>query len=333
MRDIDNLLEKTSRTFALSIPLLPEPTRQQVTVAYLLFRIADTLEDAAAWPRERRLAALEDFAALVEDLSERPVEDPVERPAGEARRRVEELSQRWCEGLPSEHQGYLELLASTPFVFDSLDALGPAAREIVARDTVRTARGMAGYVARSDAAGRLELADEDDLAAYCYVVAGIVGEMLTDLFLLDRPALDAADADGLRRRAAVFGEVLQRVNILKDASVDADEGRRYLPRGVDRAAIFRRARHDLEAAVEYAVILQAAEARGLERGIVAFCALPVRLAAATLDRGEQSGAGAKLTRPEVFAIVAELEQALESGEPAAVAPRKAASPSAARGGP
>jgi farnesyl-diphosphate farnesyltransferase len=313
MRDIDHLLEKTSRTFALSIPLLPEPTRQQVTVAYLLFRIADTLEDAAAWPRERRLTALGAFADLVEDLSDKHVEMPPER----ARREVAELSGRWCEGLPSEHQGYLELLASTPFVFDSLDALDPAGREIVARDTVRTARGMAGFVARSDAAGRLELADEDDLAAYCYVVAGIVGEMLTDLFVLDRPALDAA-ADGLRRRAARFGEALQLVNILKDSSADADEGRRYLPRGVDRAAIFHRARRDLEAAVEYALILQAAEARGLERGIVAFCALPVRLAAATLDRVEQSGAGAKLTRPEVFAIVAELEQALESGEPAAV---------------
>lgn len=317
MRDIDNLLEKTSRTFALSIPLLPEPTRQEVTVAYLLFRIADTLEDAAAWPRERRLAALEDFADLVEDLSA----ERVEKPAAEARAQVEELSRRWCEGLPSEHQGYLELLAATPFVFDSLDALAPAARQIVARDTVRTARGMAGFVARSDAAGHLELADEDDLAAYCYVVAGIVGEMLTDLFVLDRSALDAAAAEGLRRRAALFGEALQLVNILKDSSADADEGRRYLPPGVGRAAIFRRARRDLEAAVEYALILQAAEARGLERGIVAFCALPVRLAAATLDRVEAAGAGAKLTRPEVYAIVADLERALESGEPAAAAPR------------
>jgi farnesyl-diphosphate farnesyltransferase len=307
MRDIDHLLERTSRTFALSIPLLPEPTRQQVTVAYLLFRIADTLEDAAAWPRGRRLAALEDFAALVEMPPER------------ARRQVGELSRRWGDGLPVEHQGYLELLAATPFVFERLDALDPEAREIVARDTVRTARGMAGFVARSDAEGRLELADEEDLAAYCYVVAGIVGEMLTDLFLLGRPALGPEDAEGLRRRAARFGEGLQLVNILKDRAADADEGRRYLPRGAERAAIFRRARRDLEAAAEYARILQAAEARGLERGIVAFCALPVRLAVATLDRVERDGAGAKLTRPEVFEIVADLERALDEGRPAATA--------------
>ncbi len=44
---LEELLIKTSRTFALSIPLLPEPTRREVTVAYLLFRIADTLEDGS----------------------------------------------------------------------------------------------------------------------------------------------------------------------------------------------------------------------------------------------------------------------------------------------
>ena len=40
--DIDRLLVRTSRTFALAIPLLPEPLRREVGVAYLLFRIADT---------------------------------------------------------------------------------------------------------------------------------------------------------------------------------------------------------------------------------------------------------------------------------------------------
>ncbi len=41
--DLDTLLAETSRTFALAIPLLPEPTRHEVGVAYLLFRVADTL--------------------------------------------------------------------------------------------------------------------------------------------------------------------------------------------------------------------------------------------------------------------------------------------------
>ena len=64
--ELDRLLEETSRTFALAIPLLAEPTRRQVTIAYLLFRIADTFEDADSWPRERRIQALADFAALLD---------------------------------------------------------------------------------------------------------------------------------------------------------------------------------------------------------------------------------------------------------------------------
>ena len=46
MTDVDDLLQKTSRTFAITIPMLPMPTRQEVGVAYLLFRIVDTFEDA-----------------------------------------------------------------------------------------------------------------------------------------------------------------------------------------------------------------------------------------------------------------------------------------------
>ena len=63
---LEDLLVKTSRTFALSIPVLPEPTLREVTVAYLLFRIADTLEDSTLWPRERKLEELERFGALLD---------------------------------------------------------------------------------------------------------------------------------------------------------------------------------------------------------------------------------------------------------------------------
>lgn len=300
---LDDLLEKTSRTFALSIPLLPEPTRREVTVAYLLFRIADTFEDAAAWPKARRIEALGRFARLVE------------RPAADE---AEELAAGWSTELPSEHDGYLELLAESPQVLAAYRALAPAARAAIGRHTARTARGMACYVARTDDSGRLELADVADLAAYCWVVAGIVGELLTELFLLDRPSLEPA-APALRRRAARFGEGLQLVNILKDFADDAGEGRRFLPTGVRRDAVFERARTDLDAAARYVADLER-HARPGDRGLVAFCALPVRLAFAALDRVERHGAGAKLTRPEVYAIAAALERDLDAGRPA-VRPR------------
>jgi len=296
MPDLDQLLEKTSRTFALSIPLLPEPTRREVTLAYLLFRIADTFEDAARWPREQRIAALEDFSRLLED----PTSEEVGR-----------RSQVWVEELPLEHEGYLELLGETPFVLAEYSKLEAQGRELVKLHTQRTAHGMAGFVSRTGDDGELSLEDLQDLRDYCYVVAGIVGEMLTELFLLHREPL-AGIAPYLRERSRLFGEALQLVNILKDSSFDAKEGRLYLPEDLPRNEVFELARQDLEAATEYTLALQSG---GAEKGLVAFNALPVLLAWATLDKVEEEGPGAKISRDQLWSIVAELESALDEGRP------------------
>ncbi|PYQ59603.1 MAG: hypothetical protein DMF53_18500 [Acidobacteria bacterium] len=297
MADLEQLLISTSRTFALAIPLLPEPTRLEVTLSYLLFRVADTFEDAASWPRSLRVEALARFDELL---------------ANPGREEIEEVSRRWAEEVPCEQLGYQELLAALPFVLDSFFALSPEAVAMIREHVLRTSRGMAGFVSRTDDHGELRLRDVPDLQAYCYVVAGIVGELLTELFLLGRPHLDAV-ALPLRERSRGFGEGLQLVNILKDSAADATEGRRYLPDGVDRVEVMALARRDLQEAREYVLTLQSA---GAERGLVAFVALPVRLATATLDRIEQAGPGSKLTRPEVYAIVQGMNRALDQGEPA-----------------
>jgi farnesyl-diphosphate farnesyltransferase len=136
--------------------------------------------------------------------------------------------------------------------------------------------------------------------------------MLSELFLLKRDILIPA-APYLRTRAAKFGEALQLVNILKDASVDVSEGRSYLPKGVPRADVFALARHDLFVAGEYTVTLQRA---GAPRGLVEFCALPVELAWATLRKVEERGPGSKVSHLELYAIRRRLERALDRGDPA-----------------
>ena len=171
---------------------------------------------------------------------------------------------------------------------------------------------MAGIVARRDTHGRLVLSDVDDLQAYCYIVAGIVGEMLTELFVLGSDRV-AAVAERLRPRAAAFGEALQLVNILKDSAGDLEEGRQFLPAVTDRSEVFSLARRDLREAAEYVAEIQRA---GGPEGMVRFTALPALLARASLDRIERSGPGSKLTRPEVFAIKRRLDRALAAGRPA-----------------
>src|SRR5207244_10533269 len=102
---------------------------------------------------------------------------------------------------------------------------------------------MITVVSRAGADREIRLGSIAELRDYCYIVAGIVGEMLTELFLLGRPAL-AGGADYLRARSKQFGEGLQLVNILKDADVDAREGRIYIP-AEQQAEVMALARDDL----------------------------------------------------------------------------------------
>ncbi len=294
MGDPDRLLAETSRTFALSIPRLPEPVRDEVTLAYLLFRIADTFEDAATWSRARRLDALSEFSSLLE----RHDSD-----------RARALVSSWLREPPCDHQGYLDLLRETPDVLDRAQRLEARARAVVIRHALRTAHGMAGFVARSDERGSLRLTDLEDLKAYCYVVAGIVGELLTDLFLIAAPSLSSVEGD-LRARAVTFGEALQLVNITKDADDDARDGRVYLPASVARGEVLALARRDLDEAERYVRALQAGDA---PRGFVEFTALPVLLARAALDAVEERGAGAKVPRAFVVSAVADLDARLDAG--------------------
>jgi farnesyl-diphosphate farnesyltransferase len=296
MTDVDDLLQKTSRTFAVTIPMLPMPTRLQVGVAYLLFRIVDTFEDAIHWLPERRIEMINEMVHLLD----KPDPD-----------RARHLSEKCLADPPLEHPGYLELLREIPAVLRKLDDMPDRSRSLLRTHVRRSAEGMAEIVSRTGPDGTLTLSTLEELRAYCYVVAGIVGEMLTELFLLDRPQL-AGLGPYLRERSHLFGEALQLVNILKDAQADAREGRVYLPPSVDQAEVVALARADLRASSEYTLALQS---HGAERGLVAFNALIVRLALGTLAAIRDQRPGGKLSRPEVFAIVSAVLRDVDDGRP------------------
>jgi len=292
--DLDELLVKTSRTFALAIPMLPEPTRREVSVAYLLFRIADTFEDATTWPRAERIEALHAFSDAVTRVDV----------AG-----LRALVARWMVKPPHRHAGYLELLQQTPEVVGTLSSMSPGAREILIKHTVRTSKGMADIVARGDAAGNLQLASVPDLKAYCYIVAGIVGELLTDVFLHDAPQLESVRG-ALTANMVEFGEGLQLVNILKDSGDDAKDGRAYLPQGVDRDEVLELARKDLDCASRY---IDALQRGGAPKGYLGFTGISVMLARAALKVLENDGPGAKVSRLEVARLMGQLQATLASG--------------------
>jgi farnesyl-diphosphate farnesyltransferase len=196
------------------------------------------------------------------------------------------------------------------FVLGVFSAVRSPARALIRRHVTQSADRMAGFVRRCDADGKLTLLTLDDLGDYCYSVAGLVGEMLTELYLIERPELDAI-ADELRSGAAEFGEGLQLVNILKDAGRDAEEGRTYLPKYASLDDVFGLAESDLGAANRYVGALRRV---GAPAGLIAFNASISQMAIANLEILRSRGLGAKLSRLDVARIQAEVLRSVD--EPA-----------------
>ena len=304
--EIQDLLVKTSRTFALCIPMLPDSLRRAVGIAYLLYRIADTIEDGVELPAAEKIELLERFTRVLEEA----------RSAGPC----------WMSGSdsfkeaivfrtrrPTNCTNDLELFQRTPRVVATVASFAPDVRDTILSKVKTSATGMSGFIGSrgeplNTASSGIELRSRRELAEYCYCVAGLVGEMLTELFLLGQTQLRSA-TDDLMVRASDFGEALQLVNILKDSHVDNQEGRRFIPRGVSRDALMGQARDKLAVAQQYVDCLCEHDA---DVGVIRFTQFPVSLASLTLDRLRLEGAGAKVSRSDVERVLAELA-AIETG--------------------
>lgn len=293
MKHLSDLLEQTSRTFALSIPFLPADLQRSVTVAYLLFRIADTIEDEFQGSIQERATALgviaDGFTASSHVMSE-------------------QVSELLSDLPPLENSNYAGLLNSIPAVLDEFHRLDITHRKIIAEHLSRTARGMAHFLGR-DLSGE----GVDDLRAYCYIVAGIVGEMCSALFVAYQPELTTVHAR-LQDGSATFGEGLQLVNIIRDAADDLHAGRCYLPECVNRTQLVALAREDLQTAAAYIETLEHASAHP---GIVAFNTFNAALANHTLRAIEQDGAGAKVSRQHVNELQETIHSRIQAGTPLA----------------
>lgn len=218
------VLPEVSRTFALNIPVLPAPLDEVVTVAYLLCRIADTVEDESSGSPADRRALLADFAALA-DLREDQTDGLEER----ARRFADRAVRGLRPGAPTSE---LKLLEQTPLVLRALAELPSSTWPHIARCVREMTEGMAEMaVERGEGRRPTGLPDTEATLRYCYYVAGTVGVMLTGLFADFSPKV-AARREALDARAAAFGRALQLTNILKDVREDLLRGDCWLPRTV-----------------------------------------------------------------------------------------------------
>ena len=206
------ILQGVSRTFALTIPQLPAGLRDVVGNAYLLCRITDTIEDEPALSAAQKQALA---ARFVEVVAGRAAPEPFARDLGAG------LS---ASSSASEH----DLVANAARVIRITNGFETAQREALARCVRTMAGGMAEFQRQATPAGLDDLAHLD---RYCYHVAGVVGEMLTELFC-DYSAEIGARRGELLQLSVSFGQGLQMTNILKDVWDDHRRGVCWLPRDV-----------------------------------------------------------------------------------------------------
>lgn len=208
----DRILPHVSRTFALTIPQLPAALRVAVTSAYLLCRIADTIEDEPALSAAETLMFLQTFRAVVSGAAE---------PGPLAKDLDRRLSERT---LPEER----DLIRNMERVIRVTRALGERPRAAIQRCIDLMCYGMPHFQRGASVRG---LARSSDLDDYCYYVAGVVGEMLTELFC-EYSVQIARQRVPMQALAASFAQGLQMTNILKDVWEDRSRGACWLPQEI-----------------------------------------------------------------------------------------------------
>ena len=212
------ILEGVSRTFALTIPQLPESLRDVVGNAYLLCRIADTIEDEPTLTVPQKQAFGELFVEVVAGGQ------------GAERFARELLPLLSSAMLDSEH----DLVANTARVVRITHGFRTVQRNALVRCVRVMSRGMAEFQRNATVDG---LNDLSHLDRYCYHVAGVVGEMLTELFC-DYSAEIRERRGELLPLSISFGQGLQMTNILKDIWDDHRRGACWLPQDVFRSVGF-----------------------------------------------------------------------------------------------
>jgi farnesyl-diphosphate farnesyltransferase len=217
-----SLLKEVSRSFYLTLRVLPAPIRPQIALAYILARATDTVADTVLVSVERRLELLRALRTAVQqaaaDFEYQPPDfadlaaaqpDPTRGSAAERilLQRVGDALQALKHFAPDDRRRIRDLIdiISSGQELDLTRFADASAERIVALET------------------------DSDLNDYTYRVAGCVGEFWTEMcraHLFPEASLDRAflGESGVR-----FGRGLQLVNILRDLPKDLGSGRCYIP--------------------------------------------------------------------------------------------------------
>lgn len=287
-----NILKNVSRSFYLSMRVLPKPMREPVSLGYLLARASDTLADTESLHAELRLKLLDGMAEVIN--------------GGNRAAWVDQLKTEVIP-LPS-HQGERVLMENIEGVLDWLNTLpSEAQKKSIFKVMGHIVRGQRLDIERFELRDDFRFSDDADLDEYCYLVAGCVGEFWTEIGEMTLKRFSSSNHAQLMHWGGNYGKGLQLINILRDLPNDLQAGRCYLPNvdSSDTDALMvesqrwrERARAYLADGERYAKSLNGRRTRMAT-------ALPGLIGERTLDLMHQSdwetlSRGIKIKRSEVY---------------------------------
>jgi farnesyl-diphosphate farnesyltransferase len=278
-----DILPKVSRTFAPTIQRLPRELFLQVTVAYLLCRVADTIEDSSFLDIEQKQGILKAYAdILARKYTARALDSFMIR----------------VSSLPQKGPDY-DLVHHLPTILVVYNDFPEKVRSGISTWVVEMVSGMRRYAQAKTNTSQNFLKTWTELDEYIYYVAGTVGNLITTLFSYYSHHITRTIANRLKRYAESVGKGLQMVNIIRDMPDDWKCNRSYMPSellekyDLTRQSIFERKNVQrskkmldeliesavayLDAAVQYIVAIPKAE-----RSIRLSCLLPLFWALQTL---------------------------------------------------
>ncbi len=282
-------LDRVSRSFAFCIARLDGDLRAWVGLSYLLCRILDTIEDADWQDASKRDKAFETFEKFLNE--------------GASGTEISE----WSSDFPSIPNGELQLLNDSARVFSDLHSLPSHLRDKIRKPVLNMYRGMRHFTLGQKSGARIRLRTIADVNQYCFFVAGLVGDLLTELVAERWPSMQ------LTRRTYIdahhFGLFLQKVNLLKDQVSDEREGRFLVPSRVELLASLRK---DAEGALRYLQALPIAE-----KGFRLFCAWSLFLGLASIpwsERAWASGILGKIPRVLTQKLLGTVEKVIDDNQ-------------------
>ncbi|WP_246031572.1 squalene/phytoene synthase family protein [Salibacterium salarium] len=258
------VLKQTSRTFYIPITFLEPTLKKTVASAYLCMRAIDEMEDHESLDGETKQHLLRSTSSLLQHPFDEEAFHQLVHP-------------------------YKDLLPDVSLRLGDWIALCPTEIAPRVKDYTSTmAKGMADWTEKE-----WNIQDKDDLDDYTYYVAGLVGEMLSDIW----EWRDGTKTD--RQLAVAYGRGLQTVNILRNQQEDLERGVSFIPEGWSTDDLFEYTEHNLALADEYIKDINS-------RSINMFCKIPLALAKKTL-KALKNGRE-KMSRTEVEKTIEEIKE-------------------------